>query len=61
MSYVRPIEEVGHDGREAQHLMRDFPKTALEFEERFKTEEDCRDYWIEAVLFECANCGHQTS
>src|SRR3989337_2966547 len=28
-------------------LWRDFPKTALEFEERFATEEDCRDYWIE--------------
>jgi len=64
-------------------LWRDFPKTALEFEERFKTEEDCRDYWIEVrwsgkpacarcastrvwterggFLFECAECGHQTS
>jgi Zn ribbon nucleic-acid-binding protein len=64
-------------------LWRDFPKTAGEFEARFKTEEDCRDYWIEArwggkpacarcnstrvwterggFLFECAECGHQTS
>jgi len=64
-------------------LWRDFPKTALEFEERFATEEDCRDYWIEVrwggkpacarcastrvwterggFLFECADCGHQTS
>lgn len=64
-------------------LWRDFPKTALEFEERFRTEEDCRDYWIEVrwggrpacarcnstrvwterggFLFECAECGHQTS
>jgi Zn ribbon nucleic-acid-binding protein len=64
-------------------LWRDFPKTALEFEERFKTEEDCRDYWIAVrwggkptcarchstrvwterggFLFECAECGHQTS
>ena len=65
-------------------LWRDFPKTALEFEERFKTEEDCRDYWIAVrwggtpacarctstrvwtergggFLFECADCGHQTS
>jgi transposase-like protein/Zn ribbon nucleic-acid-binding protein len=64
-------------------LWRDFPKTAIEFEERFATEEDCRAYWIEArwggvpacarcaskrvwhekggTLFECAECGHQTS
>ena len=64
-------------------LWRDFPKTAIEFDERFQTEEDCRAYWIEARwggkpacancqsarvwaerggrLFECAECGHQTS
>lgn len=64
-------------------LWRDFPKTAVEFEKRFATEEDCRAYWIEArwggtprcsccnssrvweerggTLFECADCGHQTS
>ena len=64
-------------------LWRDFPKTAVEFEKRFATEEACRAYWIEArwggtpccarckstrvweerggVLFECAECGHQTS
>jgi Zn ribbon nucleic-acid-binding protein/transposase-like protein len=64
-------------------LWRDFPKTALEFEERFRSEEDCRDYWIQVrwggkpacarcastrvwterggFLFECADCGHQTS
>jgi len=64
-------------------LWRDFPKTAIEFEERFATEEDCRAYWIQArwsgkpacarckstrvwterdgFLFECADCGHQTS
>ena len=29
-------------------LWRDFPKTATEFEARFATEEDCRDYWIQA-------------
>jgi transposase-like protein len=29
-------------------MWRDFPKTAVEFEARFATEEDCRDYWIEA-------------
>ena len=35
--------------RENQNdLWRDFPKTATEFEARFATEEDCRDYWIEA-------------
>ncbi len=27
-------------------LWRDFPKTAPAFEARFKTEEDCRAYWI---------------
>jgi len=27
-------------------LWRDFPKTAIEFEKRFATEEDCRAYWI---------------
>ena len=64
-------------------LWRDFPRTAIEFEKRFATEEDCRTYWIEARwagrpacakcqstrvwterggrLFECAECGHQTS
>ena len=64
-------------------LWRDFPKTAIEFDERFQTEESCRAYWIEARwggspacakcsskrvwpergerLFECAECGHQTS
>ena len=29
-------------------LWRDFPKTAQEFEARFATEADCRDYWVEA-------------
>ena len=64
-------------------LWRDFPKTAMAFEAKFATEEDCRTYWIEArwggepacaactsrrlwserdgFLFECADCGHQTS
>jgi ribosomal protein L37AE/L43A len=32
----------------ADDLWREFPKTAIEFEERFATEEDCRAYWIEA-------------
>ena len=44
---------------------RDLAKTAVEFERRFATEEDCRAYWIEGrwggTLFECADCGHQTS
>jgi len=30
------------------YLWRDFPRTALEFDERFRTEEDCIAYWIEA-------------
>ena len=29
-------------------LWREFPKTAIEFEKRFATKEDCRAYWIEA-------------
>jgi transposase-like protein len=29
-------------------LWREFPKTALAFEARFKTEDDCRAYWIMA-------------
>ena len=29
-------------------LRRDFPKTAMEFEARFPTEEACRAWWIEA-------------
>ena len=28
-------------------LWRSFPRTALEFEERFASEEACRTYWIE--------------
>jgi len=32
----------------SDELWRDFPKTAIEFEERFATEEVCRAYWIEA-------------
>jgi len=70
------------DERDNQ-LWRDFPRTAIEFEKRFATEEDCREFWIEArwggqpachkcnstrvwperggTLFECAECGHQTS
>jgi transposase-like protein len=41
------------------HLWRDFPKTATEFEARFATEEDCRAYWIEARWSgtpSCARC-----
>ena len=29
-------------------LWRDFPKTAMEFEAQFATEDDCRAYWIKA-------------
>jgi Zn ribbon nucleic-acid-binding protein/transposase-like protein len=69
--------------RHTDDLWRDFPKTAIEFEECFATEKDCRAYWIEArwggrpacakcestrvwserdgKLFECGDCGHQTS
>jgi len=68
---------------DAHDLWRNFPKTVLEFEKRFATEEACRAYWIQArwsgtprcaccdstrtweerggTLFECADCGHQTS
>ena len=64
-------------------LWRGFPKTLLEFEERFGTEVACREYlaacrwngrprcgrcdsdhvWSErgGMLYECAQCGHQTS
>ena len=41
-------------------LWRDFPKTATEFEERFKTEDDCRAYWIKVRWGgepACARCG----
>ena len=41
-------------------LWRNFPKTAIEFEERFATGEDCRAYWIEARWGgepTCAACG----
>jgi transposase-like protein len=62
--------------------MEDYPKTILEFEERFATEEACREYlsklrWPDGFrcsrcgghkgwplnrdLYECANCGFQTS
>jgi len=34
--------------RNQDDLWRNFPKTAIEFDERFATEEDCRAYWIEA-------------
>src|SRR6185295_3115561 len=41
-------------------LWRNFPKTAIEFERRFATEEACRAYWIEARWGgepACARCG----
>ncbi len=41
-------------------LWRSFPRTALEFEERFPNEEACRAYWIEARWngrVACKRCG----
>jgi len=41
-------------------LWRNFPKTVLEFERRFATEEACRAYWIKARWGgepACARCG----
>ena len=40
-------------------LWRDFPKTAAEFEARFASEQDCRDWWIKARWGDtpvCASC-----
>ncbi len=42
--------------------MEDYPRTVLEFEERFATEEACRQYvadirWPEG--FRCPQCGHR--
>lgn len=40
-------------------MWKDFPKTAIEFEERFSTEEACREYWIQARWngqVRCAQC-----
>src|SRR5215475_10718728 len=51
---VGPMMQHTHDD-----LWRDFPKTAIEFEERFATEEDCRTYWIQARWSgkpACARC-----
>lgn len=42
-------------------LWRDFPRTALEFEDRFATEEACRAYWIEVRWngqIVCKRCGN---
>ena len=46
--------------RDKDDLWRNFPKTAIEFERRFATEEACRAYWIEARWGgepTCARCG----
>ena len=43
----------------ADDLWRDFPKTAIEFEKHFATEEDCQRYWIKARWADtpvCARC-----
>ena len=42
-------------------LWREFPKTATEFEARFATEEDCRDYWIKARWGGKPACAHCNS
>jgi len=42
--------------------MEDYPKTLLEFEARFSTEEDCRDYLYQLRWpngFCCPRCGHE--
>ena len=41
--------------------MEDYPKTLMEFEKRFATEESCRDYIFQLRWpngFRCPNCGH---
>ena len=46
--------------RDKDDLWRNFPKTAIEFERRFATEEACRAYWMEARWGgepACARCG----
>ena len=46
--------------RDKDDLWRNFPKTAIEFDRRFATEEACRAYWIEARWAgepACARCG----
>ena len=46
--------------RDKDDLWRNFPKTAIEFDRRFATEEACRAYWIEARWGgepACARCG----
>ena len=42
--------------------MEDYPKALLEFEQRFNTEEACREYLFMLrwpIGFECPKCGHQ--
>src|SRR6476661_89207 len=46
--------------RDKDDLWRNFPKTAIESDRRFATEEACRTYWIEARWGgepACARCG----
>src|SRR4029453_9009764 len=46
--------------RDKDDLWRNFPRTAIEFERRFATEEACRAYWVEARWGgepACARCG----
>jgi len=37
-------------------LWRTFPRTALEFEERFASEDDCRAFWVRARWNGCVTC-----
>jgi len=42
-------------------ILKKFPKNNLEFEEKFKTEEDCENYLFEIKWgqgFKCSKCGH---
>ena len=42
--------------------MEDYPKTLLEFEKRFATEETCRQYFLKLHWpkgFRCPNCGNK--
>ena len=43
-------------------MVEDYPRTLLEFQERFATEDACREYLIELRWpdgFECPQCGHR--
>ena len=49
--------------QQQDELWRSFPRTALEFEERFSSEEACRAYWVEARWngrVTCQRCGGES-